>query len=128
MPTQKILLVDDSMTTLFMEEMILNGRYDVVKASNGEEAIAKAKVERPDLILLDVIMPKLDGFSACRALRALEETRETPIIMVTTRGEEENVERGYESGCNDYITKPINSLELIAKVENLLGPSRGARS
>lgn len=128
MPTQKILLVDDSMTTLFMEEMILNGRYDIVKASNGEEAIVKAKVERPDLILLDVIMPKLDGFSACRALRAQEETRVTPIIMVTTRGEEENVERGYESGCNDYITKPINSLELIAKVENLLGPAGGRRS
>lgn len=119
---RKVLLVDDSMTTLFMEEMILNGRYQVVKATNGEDAIEKARAERPDLILLDVIMPKMDGFAVCRALRAEEATRTTPIIMVTTRGEEENVERGFEAGCNDYVTKPINGLELLTKVENQLAP------
>ncbi len=123
MPNLKVLLVDDSMTTLFMEEMILNGRYQVVKATNGEDAIEKARAERPDLILLDVIMPKMDGFAVCRALRAEEATRTTPIIMVTTRGEEDNVERGYEAGCNDYVTKPINGLELLAKIENLLAPA-----
>jgi PleD family two-component response regulator len=117
---RKVLLVDDSMTTLFMEEMILNGRYQVVKASNGEDAIEKARTERPDLILLDVIMPRMDGFAVCRALRAEEGTRTTPIIMVTTRGEEENVERGFEAGCNDYVTKPINGLELLSKVDNQL--------
>lgn len=117
---RKVLLVDDSMTTLFMEEMILNGRYQVVKATNGEDALEKARAERPDLILLDVIMPKMDGFAVCRALRAEEATRTTPIIMVTTRGEEENVERGFEAGCNDYVTKPINGLELLTKVDNQL--------
>ncbi len=121
MQKRKVLLVDDSMTTLFMEEMILNGRYQVVKATNGEDAIEKARAERPDLILLDVIMPKMDGFAVCRALRAEEATRSTPIIMVTTRGEEENVERGFEAGCNDYVTKPINGMELLSKVDNHLG-------
>lgn len=125
MSDKKILLVDDSMTTLFMEEMILSSRYRLVKASNGEDAVAKALAESPDLILLDVIMPKMDGFEVCRRLRAEEATRLVPIIMVTTRGEGHNVERGYEAGCTDYVTKPINSIELLAKVQNYLGATHG---
>jgi PleD family two-component response regulator len=125
MSDKKILLVDDSMTTLFMEEMILSSRYRLVKASNGEDAVAKALAESPDLILLDVIMPKMDGFEVCRRLRAEEATRLVPIIMVTTRGEGHNVERGYEVGCTDYVTKPINSIELLAKVQNYLGAAHG---
>jgi CheY-like chemotaxis protein len=121
MDKKKILLVDDSSTTLMMERMILNkGPYELVTAKDGEEAIEKAASEKPDLILLDIVMPNMDGFEACRRLRESEETREIPIIMVTTRGEAENVEQGYELGCNDYVTKPINSLELMTKVKNLL--------
>lgn len=125
MTDKKILLVDDSMTTLFMEEMILSSRYRLVKASNGEDAVTTALAEQPDLILLDVIMPKMDGFEVCRRLRAEEATRLVPIIMVTTRGEGHNVERGYEVGCTDYVTKPINSIELLAKVQNYLGATHG---
>lgn len=125
MSEKKILLVDDSMTTLFMEEMILSSRYRLVKASNGEDAVAKALSEQPDLILLDVIMPKMDGFEVCRRLRAEPATRQVPIIMVTTRGEGQNVEMGYEAGCTDYVTKPINSVELLAKVQNYLGVAHG---
>ena len=122
MSRKKILLVDDSGTTLMMEKMILNkGPYDLVTAKDGEEGVAKALEENPDLILLDIVMPKMDGFEACRRLRAEEVTKETPIIMVTTRGEVENVEHGYELGCTDYVTKPINSLELMTKVKNYLG-------
>lgn len=122
MPDKKILLVDDSTTVLLMEKMILSkGPYQVVTAINGEEAVAKAATEKPDLILLDVVMPKMNGFEACRALRAQETTRSTPIIMVTTRGEEANVETGYASGCSDYITKPINAPELLAKLRSFLG-------
>ena len=121
MERKKILLVDDSSTTLMMEKMILSQeQYDLVTASDGEEALLKAVQERPDLILLDVVMPKMDGFEACRRLRAEETTREIPVIMVTTRGEAQNVEQGYALGCNDYVTKPINSLELMTKVNNLL--------
>jgi PleD family two-component response regulator len=117
---KKILLVDDSATTLAMESMILQGKYELCKARDGEAAIALALAEKPDLILLDVIMPKLDGFSTCARLRQHEETRETPIIMVTTRGEETNLERGYSVGCTDYVTKPINAIELLTKVRNYL--------
>lgn len=122
MSRKKILLVDDSNTILMMERMILTkGPYELVTASNGEEAIAKAATERPDLILMDVIMPKMDGFEACRRIRENEVTRDTPIIMVTTRGEAQNVETGFDSGCSDYVTKPINGPELLSKLRSLLG-------
>jgi DNA-binding response OmpR family regulator len=119
-PKKKILLVDDSQTVLLMEKMILSkGPYAVVTANDGEDAVRKAAVERPDLILMDVVMPKMNGFEACAKLR--EHDAVTPIIMVTTRGEEANVETGYASGCNDYITKPINGPELLAKLRGFLG-------
>jgi DNA-binding response OmpR family regulator len=119
---KKILLVDDSNTVLMMERMVLaRNLYDVVLARDGQEALEMAINEKPDLILLDVVMPRMDGFEACRRIRAHDATRSIPIIMVTTRGELDNVELGYESGCNDYITKPINGLELLAKVKNCLG-------
>ena len=122
MNRKKILLVDDSSTILMMEKFILrNGPYDLVTAANGEEGVRKASECLPDLILLDVIMPKMGGFEACRLIRSTERTKEIPIIMVTTRGEAANVEAGWANGCTDYVTKPINSIELLAKVRNFLG-------
>jgi DNA-binding response OmpR family regulator len=122
MERKKILLVDDSNTILMMEKLILgNGPYDLITANNGEEAVRKATDLQPDLILLDVIMPKMGGFEACRLIRAGERTKTIPIIMVTTRGEAANVETGWANGCTDYVTKPINSAELLAKVRDLLG-------
>lgn len=121
-PRKKILLVDDSSTILMMEKMILNkGPYETVTASNGEDAVVKAKAERPDLILLDVIMPKMDGFEACRRIRREESMSAVPIIMVTTRGESVNVETGYEAGCTDYVTKPIDAAVLLSKLRSYLG-------
>lgn len=122
MDRKKILLVDDSNTILMMEKMILNrGPYTMVTASNGEEAVTKAATESPDLILMDVVMPKMDGFEACRRIRQIDAVATVPIIMVTTRGEEHNVETGYQAGCTDYITKPIDGVELLAKLRNYLG-------
>jgi len=119
---KKILLVDDSKTVLMMEQMILNkAAYELVIANDGRQAIAKANAERPDLILMDVMMPEMGGFEACAALRSVEATRGIPIIMVTTRGEAESIEKGYASGCSDYITKPINGMELLSKLKNYLG-------
>jgi DNA-binding response OmpR family regulator len=66
-------------------------------------------------------MPKMGGFEACRLIRSTEETKSIPIIMVTTRGEAANVEAGWSNGCTDYVTKPINAIELLAKVRNFLG-------
>jgi CheY-like chemotaxis protein len=119
---KKILLVDDADTVLLMEKMILDKRgYDFVTARDGEEAIQKALEERPDLILMDILMPKMNGVEACKRLRADEATRGIPIIMVTTRGETQYVETSFEYGCNDYVTKPINSQELISKIKICLG-------
>jgi two-component system alkaline phosphatase synthesis response regulator PhoP len=121
MRQKKILLVDDSATTLMMEQMVLRGQpYQIVTAKNGREAIAVALLEHPDLVLLDVVMPEMNGFETCRELRQLPVTKNVPIIMVTTKGEEQNVETGFESGCSDYITKPINGTELLMKVRGFL--------
>lgn len=119
---KKILLVDDSSTTLLMEEMLFreHTNYKLVLARNGEEAVQTAIAEKPSLILMDVIMPKMDGFAACREMRKHASLKRVPIIMVTSRGEAGNVEQGFESGCNDYVTKPINGAELIEIVNGYL--------
>ena len=122
MHKKKILVVDDSRTALFMVTTILRKeRYELVTACDGEQALEMAASERPDLILMDVIMPRKTGFEACRELKRREDTKAIPVILVTTRGEGENVEAGFQSGCNDYVTKPINALELITKVRDHMG-------
>ena len=120
---KKVLLVDDSTTTLMMEEMILKQRtaYQTVTAKDGLDAIERAVEETPDLVLMDVVMPRMNGFEACKRMRLESSLKNTPIILVTTRGEEEYVEAGFQSGCNDYITKPINSRELVTLLQNYLG-------
>jgi CheY-like chemotaxis protein len=125
--TTKVLLVDDSNTALLMGETILKQHTscEVVTARDGEEAIQKAVAEMPDLILMDVVMPKMDGFAACREIRKHERLKNVSIIMVTSRGEPVNVEIGYRSGCNAYLTKPINAPELLEIVGILLGPDAG---
>jgi CheY-like chemotaxis protein len=126
-PKRKVLIVDDSQTVLMMEKMILGkGPYELIVARDGAEAVVKAEQERPDVILMDVVMPRMNGIEACRAIRSNGATRHIPIIMVTTRGEEDNVEAGYASGCNDYITKPINGIELLTKLQNALAAAGAA--
>jgi CheY-like chemotaxis protein len=122
MSKKKILVVDDSKTALFMVLTILRKeRYELVTAGDGQQALDAARTERPDLILMDVVMPNKTGFEACRELKQRDDTKGIPVILVTTRGEGENVEAGFESGCNDYVTKPINALELLTKVRDHIG-------
>jgi len=123
MSNKKVLLVDDSTTALLMEQMILRNRADIelIVARDGQEAVEKTMSEHPDLIVMDVVMPRMTGIEACKQIRSQEHTQHIPIILVTTRGEPENVEIGYASGCNDYVTKPINGAELITKIEDLIG-------
>ena len=119
---KKVLLVDDSTTVLMMEKMILaKGPFEVVTARDGVEAVAMARAEQPDVILLDVMMPNMDGLSACATIRTDAATAHIPIVMVTTRGEEQNIETAFRNGCTDYVTKPINGLELLTKLHNILG-------
>lgn len=119
---KKILLVDDSRTTLLMERMMLEKRtsYQCITASNGAEAIEKAQAETPDLVLMDVVMPQMNGFEACKKLREHAKTKEIPVILVTTRGEESYMEAGFQSGCNDYVTKPINGPDLLKLLKSYL--------
>ena len=121
MTNKKILVVDDSRTSLFLEQTILKkGSYRVVTALDGEEGVRKARSENPDLVLMDVVMPKMDGFQALRTLRQDPATQDIPVIMVTTRGEGPNVETGFADGCNDYVTKPVDALELLTKIKSCL--------
>jgi DNA-binding response OmpR family regulator len=122
MARKKILLVDDSKIVLLIEQMILaKGPYDIVMASDGSEGLERAVSERPDLILMDLMMPRMNGLEAVRELRRRESTKHIPVIFVTTRGEAESMAAGFESGGNDYVTKPIDSRALLAKVRDHLG-------
>jgi|SRR6185503_11814559 len=121
MSRKKILLVDDSPTAILWQRLILEDEaYDILVASDGEEGVRVAKAERPDLVVLDVVMPRMSGFEALRALRASSDLRGLPILMVTTRSEMPNVMEGYESGANEYITKPVDRTELLTKVRSYL--------
>jgi CheY-like chemotaxis protein len=128
MTRKKLLLVDDSNTALLMEQMILRNRtnFHLLIAHDGMEAVEKTLTEMPDLIVMDVVMPRMTGIEACRQIRGHKATQHIPIILVTTRGEPENVEIGYASGCNDYVTKPIAGSELLSKIEDLIGAEQGA--
>ncbi|HEU0076694.1 MAG TPA: response regulator [Longimicrobiaceae bacterium] len=121
-PRRKVLLVDDSAITHTWVRMILDrSEYDMVSARDGQEGVEVALAELPDLILMDVVMPRMDGFEACRVLRGHRATCGIPIVMVTTRAEARSVEAGFASGCSDYVTKPIDGLELLSKVRSFLG-------
>src|SRR5262249_49578884 len=121
----RVLIVDDSPTYRLWLEMMLKHRYEVFTAEDGEAALRCGVSVQPDLILLDVVMPKLDGLSACKALRERPETRATPIILVTSPNEEWDAgagggEAGSRSGCTAYVMNPVDQLELLAKVESWL--------
>ncbi len=118
---KKILLVDDSSTVLLFEKMVLSREpYDLLVARDGQEGLEKAIAERPDLILMDVMMSRMDGVEACGRLRAHGDTARIPIILVTTRGESEFAARGQAAGCSAYLTKPISAAELLGKVRDFL--------
>jgi twitching motility two-component system response regulator PilH len=122
MPNKRILLADDSLTTLTMHRMILAGAgYELLTAKDGQEAIELATTHRPDLILMDVVMPRKTGFEAVRALRNQAETKSIPVIMVTTRAEPRVIEICFQCGCSDFINKPVDGAVLLAKVRNVLG-------
>jgi two-component system alkaline phosphatase synthesis response regulator PhoP len=121
MQRKKILLVDDSPTAILWQRLILeDDKYEILVAQDGEEGVRVAKAERPDLVLLDVVMPRMSGFDALRAIRADASLSDIPILMVTTRSEMAHVMEGYESGCNEYITKPVDRAELLTKVRSYL--------
>ena len=105
-----------------------NAGYDVIEAPDGEEAIATAEREMPDLILLDVMMPRMDGYETCKRLRGQFSTRSIPIILLTAKTADSDKVLGLENGANDYVTKPWQARELMLRVRNVLEWSRQQRS
>ncbi len=120
--SKRLLLVDDSETVIQFEKLILRGLgYDLSTAKNGKLALEAVKANQPDLILLDVMMPEMDGLETLRHLKQNPETQHIPVIMVTTKGDPEMANQAVAAGCNDYITKPVDRTELLAKLRTHLG-------
>ncbi len=122
---EKILIVDDDVQTLRLVGLMLERQgYKILAASNGTQAIGMARSELPDMILLDVMMPDIDGFSVAKTLRKEPETTDIPILMFTARAQVEDKIAGYESGADDYLTKPIHPAELTAHMRAILSRSK----
>ncbi|MCE2988550.1 MAG: response regulator transcription factor [Burkholderiales bacterium] len=120
MPVKKILVVDDSPTErTFMEGILVKGGYTVLHAASGEEGVEKAKSEQPDLVLMDVVMPGLNGFQATRAITKDETTKHIPVFICTTKDQETDKIWGMRQGAKDYIVKPVTAADLIAKIKAL---------
>ncbi|GIK99852.1 MAG: DNA-binding response regulator [Alphaproteobacteria bacterium] len=125
--TPLILIVEDeaALVTLLRYNLEREG-FRVAAARDGEEALLLAREQKPDLVLLDWMLPLLSGIEVCRQLRRIPETRAVPIIMLTARGEEGDKLRGLDSGADDYVTKPFSPTELVARVRAVLRRSRPA--
>lgn len=120
MPVKNILVVDDSPTErMFAVELLTKAGYSVITAESGEDGIAKAKANKPDLILMDVVMPGLNGYQATRTLTRDEETRNIPVIVCTTKSQETDRIWGLRQGAADYVVKPVNPEELLKKIAAL---------
>jgi DNA-binding response OmpR family regulator len=124
---EKILIVDDDVDTLRLVGLMLQRQgYQIVAASSGHQALNMATTEKPDLIILDVMMPDLDGYEVTRQLRGSPATASIPIIMFTAKSQVDDKVTGFEVGADDYLTKPTQPRELFAHVKAVL--SRGAKS
>jgi two-component system alkaline phosphatase synthesis response regulator PhoP len=122
----KILVVDDEADILDMLEYNLKKEgYEVLKAYDGEEALRKARVEKPDMILLDIMMPKLDGIETCRKIREMKGLENIYIVFLTARAEEYSELAGFEAGADDYIAKPIRPRVLLSRLKALMRRKAG---
>ncbi len=121
MASSKILIADDNQPNVeLLEAYLADVDCEIAVAGDGRETLEKVSEFGPDLILLDIMMPKLSGFEVCRMLKADAATKQILILMVTALGESGDIERAVACGCDDFLSKPINKLELLKRVEILL--------
>ena len=119
---KKVLIADDEQNIVISLDFLLRREgFEVLVAADGEEALAKIRSDRPDLVLLDVMMPKMDGFGVCQALRADPELASIRVLMLTAKGRDTEVTKGLGLGADAYMTKPFSTKELVVKVRALLG-------
>jgi two-component system alkaline phosphatase synthesis response regulator PhoP len=118
----KILVVDDEIYIVHILDFSLGMEgYEVVTALDGEQALEKARAEKPDLIVLDIMMPKLDGYETCKRLKADDATKAIPVILLSAKGRNVDQKIGFEVGADDYITKPFSPRKLVERINAILG-------
>jgi DNA-binding response OmpR family regulator len=119
--TRKVLIADDEPNIVISLEFLLRREgFEVLVAVDGDEALARARVEKPDLVLLDVMMPKMNGFDVCQALRADPGLAGMRVLMLTAKGRDTEVSKGLGLGADAYVTKPFSTKELVAQIRSLL--------
>ena len=118
----KILVVDDEIYIVHILDFSLGMEgYEVLTALDGEQALEKARQEHPDLIVLDIMMPKLDGYETCKMLKAEAGTKDIPVILLSAKGRNVDQKIGFEVGADDYITKPFSPRKLVERINAILG-------
>ena len=124
----KILVVDDEIYIVHILDFSLGMEgYDVVTALDGEQALEKIKSEKPDLIVLDIMMPKLDGYEVCKTIKSDSATKQIPVILLSAKGRNVDQKMGFDVGADDYITKPFSPRKLVERINQLLGQSISER-
>jgi len=121
--SKRILVVDDEMYIVNILDFTLAGEgWEVISANNGEDALRTLLKAEPDLVILDVMMPRIDGVEVCRAIKAREESAETPVILLSAKDSDRDRDKGMEAGADLYLTKPFSPSRLIEEIRNLLTP------
>lgn len=121
--SKRILVVDDEMYIVNILDFTLAGEgFEVISANNGEDALRTLLKFEPDLVILDVMMPRIDGIEVCRAIKAREESSETPVILLSAKDRDADREAGLEAGADLYLTKPFSPARLIEEIRNLMNP------
>ena len=118
----KILVVDDEIYIVHILDFSLGMEgYEVITALDGEQALEKVKAEKPDLIVLDIMMPKLDGYEVCKNIKSSAETQHIPVILLSAKGRNVDQKLGFDVGADDYITKPFSPRKLVERINAILG-------
>jgi two-component system alkaline phosphatase synthesis response regulator PhoP len=120
MPARILIADDNPQNADLLEEYLEGDDFEVVVAADGEETLARVRSFQPDVLLLDIMMPKLSGFEVCKRLKSESATRELPILMITALDQPSDIERAVEAGADDFLTKPIHQTELVRRVRALI--------
>jgi two-component system, OmpR family, alkaline phosphatase synthesis response regulator PhoP len=121
LPNSRILIADDNVQNCeLIDAYLAEEGYEMMVAYDGLQALKRTEEQLPDLILLDIMMPKLSGYEVCQRLKSNPRTKDIPVLMVTALNEQGDIEKAVRAGCDDFLTKPVNSLELKTRVKSLL--------